>query len=424
MFGAVVDEMEGLGDTGRFARMLDIRRRKQALLAEEAALVSAIERSVGYAIDGHGSVAAWVRTVTNCSPGEATNIVRLARLTHEHPTVGEALHDGRLGVAQSGEVARVFRNPRLRDQLTELLPIVLDPEVVTLPFPDFKACLRRFELLADPDGPSPSDDSAHDARTADVTELAGGVLIHAAGPGVAGLEMIEIFERFRQAEFTTDWEQARLLHGDNVCAALLARTEDQRRFDALHAIFVAAATGPVDGKVPEPVVNIVIDQATFEAHLAAMLTDGPVTRRDPGELFRTGRCETTGGTPVRPAEAVAAALVGHVRRVVFDSVGTVIDLGRTRRLFTGSARQAVKLQSNRCIWPGCHARPDRCQVDHAEPWAAGGGSGSTSPGNGDLACPRHNRFKNRGFATRRDAGGRWHTYRPDGTELDEPPLAA
>ena len=161
------------------------------------------------------------------------------------------------------------------------------------------------------------------------------MLIHAAGPGIAGLEMIEIFERFRQAEFTTDWEQARLLHGDNVCAALLARTEDQRRFDALHAIFVAAATAPIDGKVPEPVVNIVIDQATIEAHLAAMLTESPVTRRDPGELFRTARCETTGGTPVRPAEAVTAALVGHVRRVVFDSVGTVIDLGRTRRLFTG-----------------------------------------------------------------------------------------
>jgi len=33
-------------------------------------------------------------------------------------------------------------------------------------------------------------------------------------------------------------------------------------------------------------------------------------------------------------------------------------------------------------------------------------------------CPRHNRWKQqRGFRTQRDPTGRWHTYRPDGSEI-------
>jgi hypothetical protein len=38
-------------------------------------------------------------------------------------------------------------------------------------------------------------------------------------------------------------------------------------------------------------------------------------------------------------------------------------------------------------------------------------------------CPRHNRFKNRGYRTIRDPHGHWHTYRPDGTEIGKPHAA-
>ena len=48
---------------------------------------------------------------------------------------------------------------------------------------------------------------------------------------------------------------------------------------------------------------------------------------------------------------------------------------------------------------------------------------TTAPVNGAPACPRHNRAKNGGYTTRRDTHGHWHVYRPDGTELTEPPTA-
>jgi hypothetical protein len=62
---------------------------------------------------------------------------------------------------------------------------------------------------------------------------------------------------------------------------------------------------------------------------------------------------------------LAAALTGHVRRVVFDVAGVVIDLGRRSRLFTGSSRDAVMLGDRWCLWPGCDqrsGRPDGTEV--------------------------------------------------------------
>ena len=47
----------------------------------------------------------------------------------------------------------------------------------------------------------------------------------------------------------------------------------------------------------------------------------------------------------------------------------------------------------------------------------------TAPSNGGPACQYHNRWKTRGYTTRRNPNGTWHTYRPDGTELTQPRAA-
>ena len=103
--------------------------------------------------------------------------------------------------------------------------------------------------------------------------------------------------------------------------------------------------------------------------------------------------------------------------MIVDADGVIIDLGRRSRVFTGSAREAARLQAamdldGRCLWPGCGHH--YCQVDHTEPWPDGG---RTDLRNAGPLCPRHNRFKTRGYRTWRDAEGVWHTQRPDGTEI-------
>jgi hypothetical protein len=183
--------------------------------------------------------------------------------------------------------------------------------------------------------------------------------------------------------------------------------------DALHAIFLAAAATTPGSKAPDPVVNIVVDQTTFEAALAAMAAETPLSDVMPPVRDPTARrCETIRGTPVDPCDAVTAALIGHTRRVVFDSQSCTINLGVARRLFRGTSRLAVWLQGTRCLWPGCGL--PHCQIDHTQPWSV---DGPTDQENAGPVCGRHNRWKTRGYHTWRDTCGRWHVYRPDGSEI-------
>jgi hypothetical protein len=163
----------------------------------------------------------------------------------------------------------------------------------------------------------------------------------------------------------------------------------------------------------EPLVNIVIDQQTFEEELARR-AGAEVPAPDPAG-YRDRMCRTTAGTAMTATDAVAAAVVGQIRRVVIESASVVINLGRKQRLFTGAARDAVTLLTSGCRYAGCDQRPTRCQVDHIQEWANGG---TTDTANGAPLCGRHNRFKSRtGYITRRQPGGSWTTVRPDGTVI-------
>jgi hypothetical protein len=156
----------------------------------------------------------------------------------------------------------------------------------------------------------------------------------------------------------------------------------------------------------------VVDRATFEHHLrrAAGATVEPI---DPA-TFAQRRCETLDGDPVDPDDMLVAAVIGHVRRVVLDSAGVVIDFGRKRRLFDGNVREAIRIADRFCFFPGCRCRSGRCQVDHSTPWSA---DGTTSTINGGPGCGSHNRHRNRRYRTWRDPDGRWHVYRPNGSEI-------
>jgi hypothetical protein len=126
------------------------------------------------------------------------------------------------------------------------------------------------------------------------------------------------------------------------------------------------------------------------------------------------RCETSTGMLIHPLVVLQAALTCHVRRVVVDSAGVVVDLGRRQRLFTGSPRTAAQLLTRCCSHPGCDVSADFADVDHVDGWAAD--RGSTDQSNSDIKCGSHDRFKHRErWRTRGDARGRPCSLRPDGT---------
>jgi hypothetical protein len=235
---------------------------------------------------------------------------------------------------------------------------------------------------------------------------------------------MEIFQRQCDAEFVADWEQAQAAGDDLVDdraadpMARLPRTDAQRRMDGLHRLIVRGVVASPDAPTPEPLVNIVMTKAEYDAGLTEML-GGAAAPAATVDDVDAKRCETTTGLTISTRDAVIASFLGHVRRVVIDSSGRVVDLGRKRR-FTGAARDAVLLDGRRCIWPGCGRASSRNQIDHTHEHSRGG---RTAPSNGGPACGRHNRLKSHGYTAHRDDRGTWHVYRPDGTELIEPAAA-
>jgi len=76
-------------------------------------------------------------------------------------------------------------------------------------------------------------------------------------------------------------------------------------------------------------------------------------------------------------------------------------------------RIAALFQGLRCSWPGC-GRSTRIHIDHLDEWQ---NHGCTDQVNAGPECLPHNLIKTQGYRVMRDELGRWHTYRPDGSEI-------
>lgn len=104
-----------------------------------------------------------------------------------------------------------------------------------------------------------------------------------------------------------------------------------------------------------------------------------------------------------------------VVRLVEDSRGNVLDVGRRRRTIPTLLRRALRLRDHGCRFPGCTNR----HVDghHVRPWSQGG---ATSLDNLCSLCRRHHTYVHElGFRLERTATG--HGFRfffPDGREVD------
>ena len=379
--------------------------------AELIATLDVADRHGLYSVDGHRNIRSFAAANVNWSNAQCRDRARAVHLLRDVPGVAVDLAEGKIGIAQVYELARLRANPRCGDQVVEAADELVQA-AKDLPFDDFKIVTQRWEATADADGAHKGHDAAHEGRRVSTATLDDTFHLTGQFGTIQGAAMAEILARFEQAEFTIDWETGKAVHGDAMNKALLERTASQRRADALYAIFMAAVSTPEGAQPPVPVVNIIVDQQTFEDHLRAAAGGPPPPPADPSDTSR--RCETDTGAPVDPTHAVAAAIVGSVRRVVMNSAGVIIDMGRKSRCFTGSARVAAFLQGGRrCRWPGC-GRNFGIQIDHATDWQ---NHGLTDTCNADPLCTWHNPFKNNGYRITRDDTGRWHTYRPDGTEM-------
>lgn len=432
----VRDHITGLVDDGAEHRVLagvlgDLARAARGAEAATTVVADHVDQHRLYVLDGHRAVRNWLTASVRDPDVVALRQAQTIRLFRDAPHLQDLLAEGRIGVAQVRQLARVRAHPRAGRYVLAVLDQLVDWAV----FDDYQVFaekLAEFERLVDLDGANQNADQAHKARSLRLSTVGETTYLSGQMTNAQAAALTAVLAAFADSEYLADCAEAKQRYGDNYTQSQLARTARQRRMDALSAIREAAATAPLDGGGVNVCVNIVIDHLTFQRQLALIvdpLHQHPdlFTNPDPNPADTIGAptpglrslCQTIDGIPIAPHDAVIAALYNHVRRVVIDSAGAIIDLGRRSRVYTGTARDAAFLQgvldrNGRCIHPGC-GRGTHCQIDHTTEWQD---IGHTNLKNSGIECGPHNRIKStHGFLTRRDPHGHWHTYRPDHTEI-------
>ena len=331
------------------------------------------------------------------------------------PRLRDAATAGAVGDDQLRLLVRLYSNDRCRPLLADSDEL-LTGHACSLSLPDFRQVCQRWESWADPDGTQRDHQLCHANRSVKISRTGAGFVLSAQGSALAGEELERIITAHQQAEYETDVAQRAAMYGDQAHLFPLARTARQRRFDAFQAVMLKGAGTDQPGHVATT-VNIVTTPEHLERLIRDYLGDNesaPTAATD----GRLPRSETVNGTPLSDRQLLSAALTGQIRRVVTDTAGRVIDLGRRQRLFTGAAHEAVLLYGDRCCWPGCEHTLGNMHLDHLQAFAT---NGTTEPGNGAVMCPAHNQAKQRHhIQVKRDHTG-WHHYRPDGTEITPRP---
>jgi len=391
-------------DTGTLAALVPVfRSLRRAFESLDARFVAALDRSGAATTAGHRNTAAMLSAVGNEARREARRRVRIGRTLSGCAVVAEAFASGQISAAHVSVFADL-RAPRFADRLAEDEALLVR-YAGELDWDGFVALVARWKELADAseaEARDASDDRARELHLA--TSFRGrGILNATLTPLARGLVGGEL-DRLEDALFQAEWNAAVERLGDgNVTPADLARSPAQRRHDALVAMAERSAATPAASGEPRYLLYVHATQAELEAAIIEATGHTAPPPTDPAVLWR----ELDDGTPISRATLARLAVHAHVRRVVWDPAGEILDFGRARRFFTPSQREAIAVRDRWCAC-GCGLGARRCHADHRIEWRH---EGLTDIANGQPLCPRSHRLK-----TARHAAG----PAPAGPHADPP----
>jgi hypothetical protein len=388
---AALDDLSAEELSGRFGPQLLEELRgllvaSNRLAAQVARRVRECEVTQAPEHDGQTSMASWLRGHARYSAGAAAKVVRSGRALAELPAVAAAASAGAVTAEAVAAIAPVAAPGNLAaavEQDVDLAGVdaALAEVAATRPHAELRQVVEHYLARLDPDGPEPDPTEGRSlvfAKHAD-----GSLSFRGELDAVGGEKFQTALESILQAARPA---------GD-------VRTRAQQSADALVQLCdnaLAAGSLPVLRTVkPHVVVGIGIDDLADPA-------PGP------------GAAELGFGATISAARARWLACDGSITRIVLGPDGQPLDLGRTHRVIPPHLRRAVEARDRGCVFTGCDAPSHWCDVHHLIHWADGG---DTSLANSGLLCERHHTKVHHGFSIVRDTAGRWHTYRPDGTEI-------
>ncbi|MCU1575483.1 MAG: endonuclease, partial [Leifsonia sp.] len=159
------------------------------------------------------------------------------------------------------------------------------------------------------------------------------------------------------------------------------RTNEQMALDVLVDL-VRIGVDRDDGAIlgsSKPALRVTISLDDLTRAVDAFGQQHPGT--DTGVAWLEGSSE-----PFSAATARRILCDRGVLPIVLGGASEPLDLGRTRRLFTGAQRVALANRDGGCRWPECDRPPSWCEAHHINPYSTGG---TTNLTNGVLLCRRH-----------------------------------
>ena len=238
---------------------------------------------------------------------------------------------------------------------------------------ELRVIARQVVDRIDPDGTRPQEELNADRRHLELRKLKDGMYgVEGRLTGAVGAKLQAVLGALSRPRV----EAVTLDDGREVADEDL-RHHGQRTHDAMEEVcdrLLRSGTLPDSGGTPAAVI-VTIDERDLQARKRwGVTSDGTVLSAD-AVLGLAGEAD------LYPA--------------VVNSLGVVLQLGRTRRLATSGQTMALVARDGGCSFPGCDRPPEWCQRHHVEDWAAGG---RTDLRNLTLLCAfHHHNFASRGW---------------------------
>jgi hypothetical protein len=327
----------------------------------------------GQVLHGAASTQAWLRGACRITGAEAAERVRIARQARDllaGPV--ERVRDGALTFEHLRAVEKSVRHLPQTQQLqaVQLLTDLAQVGSVT----DVRTAGKHLQYVVDPDGSLAGSCHQFDRRHLTLAPL------------MDGMTAVEGLLDSEAAALLTAALEPFLVPADPDDT----RTAAQRRADGLVQIVQTAtdhALLPVVGG-ERPHLQVIVDPRGGTSSVDG--PDGAGTG-----VLPPGRLPQTPGGPafLHPVSVARVACDAQLTALLLDEHGVVVDLGRTKRLFTAPQRRVLAARDGGCRFPGCDRPPAHTDAHHLVSWLHGG---PTDLANALLLCRHHHRTVHEG----------------------------
>ncbi|HEU0239182.1 MAG TPA: DUF222 domain-containing protein [Micromonosporaceae bacterium] len=318
--------------------------------------------------DGATAAVAWLRDLLRVAGPQARQLVTLGQVMDARPALADAVTDGVVNAAQAAAIGQALADVAADDEpalIAKVETILIGHAAHFEP-----TILRRLgERVIAHVAPDLADERLRDRLDREARRARQRRAFSIFPDGLGAMRVSGVLDVEGAAIVTAALEPLsapiRGIDGPD------PRTATARRADALVEVcrVALACDGLPDNGGQPPQVNVTVDFDELRRSVAIGQLDS--------------------GLQLSPSTMRRLACSAQILPAVMDAASVPIDLGRSRRLFTGTARQAVVLRDRGCAFPGCDRPPRWTDIHHIIPWSEGG---RTDRDNGVALCGFHHRL--------------------------------